>query len=142
TLFPVLGFLNVYPFRFSYVANHFQYLACLGIIAPVSAAVALLFSRAPVVARWAGQVACVALLGVLGSLSWHDSAHYVNAKTLYQATIEKSPESRMVHTNLASILIDEGKIDEAKAQLEEARRIEPRTARVLLTLGRIDFDQL
>ncbi|SPE39993.1 Tetratricopeptide TPR_2 repeat protein (fragment) [Candidatus Sulfopaludibacter sp. SbA3] len=31
TLFPVLGFLNVYPFRYSYVADHFQYLACLGI---------------------------------------------------------------------------------------------------------------
>ena len=27
TLFPALGFLNVYPFRYSYVADHFQYLA-------------------------------------------------------------------------------------------------------------------
>ena len=34
TLFPVLGFLNVYPFIFSFVADHFQYLACLGIIVP------------------------------------------------------------------------------------------------------------
>ena len=30
TLFPALGFLNVYPFRYSYVADHFQYLALLG----------------------------------------------------------------------------------------------------------------
>ena len=30
TLFPVLGFLNVYPFRYSYVADHFQYLASAG----------------------------------------------------------------------------------------------------------------
>ena len=27
TLFPVLGFFNVYPFRYSFVADHFQYLA-------------------------------------------------------------------------------------------------------------------
>jgi hypothetical protein len=37
TLFPVLGFLNVYPFRYSLVADHFQYLASLGIITLVAA---------------------------------------------------------------------------------------------------------
>ena len=38
TLFPVLGFLNVLPFRYSYVADHFQYLASLGLIVPVVSA--------------------------------------------------------------------------------------------------------
>src|ERR1035437_847761 len=38
TLFPALGFLNVYPFLYSYVADHFQYLACLGLIIPQSVA--------------------------------------------------------------------------------------------------------
>jgi len=32
------GFFNVYPFIFSYVADHFQYLASLGIIVPAAAA--------------------------------------------------------------------------------------------------------
>jgi len=41
TLFPVLGFLNVYPFIFSYVADHFQYLASLGIIIPATSGLAL-----------------------------------------------------------------------------------------------------
>jgi hypothetical protein len=45
TLFPVLGFLNVYPFRYSYVADHFQYLASLGIIVPVAAALTLTCER-------------------------------------------------------------------------------------------------
>jgi len=35
TLFPVLGFFNVYPFIFYYVADHFQYLAMPGAIALV-----------------------------------------------------------------------------------------------------------
>src|ERR1700751_3025183 len=45
TLFPVLGFLNVYPFRDSLVADHFQYLANLGLIALVAAEVAMLFEH-------------------------------------------------------------------------------------------------
>jgi tetratricopeptide (TPR) repeat protein len=37
TLFPVLGFFDVYPFRFSYVADHFQYLASVPIFALAAA---------------------------------------------------------------------------------------------------------
>ena len=40
TLFPVLGFLDVYPFRYSYVADHFAYLASLGILVPLASVVA------------------------------------------------------------------------------------------------------
>ena len=45
TLFPVLGFLNVYPFRYSYVADHFQYLAMLGILVPAAAGLTVLAGR-------------------------------------------------------------------------------------------------
>ena len=36
SLAPVLGFFNVYPFRYSFVADHFQYLATLGIFGAVA----------------------------------------------------------------------------------------------------------
>lgn len=45
TLFPVLGFFNLYPFAYSYVADHFQYLASLGILVPAAAGAALFFER-------------------------------------------------------------------------------------------------
>ena len=45
TLFPVLGLFNVYPFLYSFVADHFQYLASLGIMALASAGIALLLGR-------------------------------------------------------------------------------------------------
>ena len=42
TLFPALGFFNVYPFRYSFVADHFQYLASIGVITLVAAALSRL----------------------------------------------------------------------------------------------------
>jgi protein O-mannosyl-transferase len=53
TLFPALGFLNVFPFRYSYVADHFQYLASLGIIVLAASGISLAFdqvSKKPVIA--------------------------------------------------------------------------------------------
>jgi tetratricopeptide (TPR) repeat protein len=46
TLFPALGFVNVYPFRYSYVADHFQYLASLGLITLLAAVLAQAFAPA------------------------------------------------------------------------------------------------
>jgi len=42
SLFPLLGFFNVYYFRFSYVADHFQYLASMGPLALAGAGLARL----------------------------------------------------------------------------------------------------
>ena len=44
-LVPVSGFFNVYPFRYSFVADHFQYHASLALMAPVAAGGALAFDR-------------------------------------------------------------------------------------------------
>ena len=67
--FPVLGFCNVYPFLYSFVADHFQYLASLGIITLASAGVALLLERWRLWDRPAGLCACAGvLLADLGGL--------------------------------------------------------------------------
>lgn len=73
TLFPVLGFLNVYPFRFSWVADHFQYLACLGIIVPLVGQAGSL--------RRAGSPL---LLLTLAILTFRQAAMYADAETLYR----------------------------------------------------------
>ena len=65
TLVPVLGFFNLYTFRYSFVADHYQYLACLGMIALFSAAAALLLRR---MAGWRPGRRAV------GRLSWRAAA--------------------------------------------------------------------
>jgi len=122
TLVPALGFVNVYPFLFSFVADHFQYLACLGLLAPIAAGLTTLLSRLSVAAAYGGAAA---LLAVLGVLTWQHSATYRNVTTLYETTLEKNPGSWLSHNNLAEALASAGQIEEAIPHLEEALRLRP-----------------
>jgi len=138
TLFPALGFFNVYPFIFSYVADHFQYLASLGVIVPVAFGQTLAAGRIPVGARWMAPLARILLLAVLGTLTWRQSAMYRDSETLYRTTLLRNPGSWMAHNNLGSILAktpDRGL--EAIAEFEAALRIRPDYAEAHNNLGNV-----
>lgn len=125
TLFPVLGFLHVFPFKFSYVADHFQYLASLGIIVPGAYLVVHSFSRIPS-GKTAGTAAAVVLLAVLGVLTWQQSSLYRDSETLYRATLARNPDSWMTHNNLAGVLAQvPGGQAEAIEQYKAALRLKP-----------------
>jgi Flp pilus assembly protein TadD len=125
SLFPALGFLNVYPFLFSYVADHWQYVASLGIVVPVAAGLTLLARRIPGSAGWAGPALAVLLAGVLGALTWRQCGIYRDAQTLYRTTLAQNPACWLAHLNLGNIVLAEGRVDEAVAHYLEAERLEP-----------------
>jgi len=125
TLFPVLGFFNVYPFRYSLVADHFQYLAGLGIITLLSAGATLLGRRWQPRVRLVGQGLCLALLLVLASLSYQQSKIYTDAETLYTATIQRNPACWMACQNLGLTLYKAGHTREAIEHYHEALRLKP-----------------
>ncbi len=146
TLFPALGFFNVYPFLFSFVADHFQYLASLGIISLVSAGVALLLDRWRLWGRPAGYALCLTLLAILAGLTWQQSRMYTDIETLYQTTIDGNPECWMAHTNLGTVLIGKGRLDEAIAHWQKALEINPDDTQAhnnmgLILAGRGQFDK-
>jgi tetratricopeptide (TPR) repeat protein len=119
TLFPALGFVNVYPFRFSWVADHFQYLACLGIIVPVCA-------LAVGQARSLQRVLNPLLLLTLAILTFRQSAMYGDTETLYRTTISRNPQSWMAHNNLGVALSKMGgRTEEAIDEYRAALRIKP-----------------
>jgi len=145
TLFPVLGFFNVYPFRYSLVADHFQYLASLGIITLLSAGAALLWLRWQPWAKLVGQGLCLALLLVLAYLSHQQSKIYTDAETLFTATIKRNPACWMGHINMGLLLANLGRNNEAIAHYHEALRLKPdyvdahnNLGNVLADLGRTD----
>jgi tetratricopeptide (TPR) repeat protein len=121
TLFPILGFFNVFAFLFSFVADHFLYLASLGIIAFVSAGWGL-WHRAD---RRLSLVAAGLTLGVLGVLTWRQSGMYRDIETFYRVTLERNPAAWMAHNNLGVLLEDSGRTSEAIEHYEAALRLKP-----------------
>jgi tetratricopeptide (TPR) repeat protein len=139
TLFPALGFLNVYPFRYSFVADHFQYLACLGPIVLASAGLAILVEQRRRIARWTGHGACLGLAIVLGILTWRQSAMYRDIETLYSTTIARNPLCWMAHNNLGLILGASGHAAESLEHFREAVRLNPLYAEGNNNLGNALF---
>ena len=125
TLFPVLGFLNVFPFRYSYVADHFQYLAVLGIIVPATSG--LMVAAGRISPGKIGMIALPALLlAALGLLTWRQSGMYRDEETLYRETLARNPDSFFVHLDLGAVLfLQPERLQEAIAEFEAAVRLKP-----------------
>jgi tetratricopeptide (TPR) repeat protein len=117
-----LGFLDVYPQRFSYVADHFQYLASLGPIAAAAAGCSELAQRLP---RPATRLAALLLLALLGALSWQQSLVYRESETLWRDTLIQNPDSYLAHSHLGNILMRRGESIPALAHYREALRVKP-----------------
>jgi tetratricopeptide (TPR) repeat protein len=124
-LLPVLGFFDVYYFRFSYVADHFQYLADLGLIALAASAGTAIATRAGPWGRpWGTLVAALVLL-VLGSATWSQAHVYHDMKTLWRDTLAKNPGCWMAHNNLGAAYSLEGNTRDAIGEYQEALRLKP-----------------
>lgn len=141
SLFPALGYFNVYPMLYSFVADHFQYLGSLGVLALLVAAFRRLVQRVPG-ARWLGGAVLVAL----GALTFHRCFAFADEETLWRDTIAQNPNAWMAQNNLACLEMDRGELGAALVRLRQAAelvtsnkergRIARNIARVLSRLGR------
>lgn len=124
-LFPVLGFFSIYFFRYSFVGDHFQYLASMGPLALAGSGIAVALDRWPAALVRMRPVLPALLIGGLGSLTWRESAVYLSSETLWRATLARNPAASMAWFNLGSVLLKEGRHDEAIACLREGLRLRP-----------------
>jgi len=127
-LLPTLGFLNIYFFLYSFVADHWQYLACLGIITPCASGIVLLFGRSKRWQAWLEPATTLLLGGVLFVLTWQQSRMYADNETLYRTTIARNPACWMAQVNLGNMLYQAGRIPEAMDLFNQALRIKPAVA--------------
>ncbi len=120
TLFPALGFVSFYPMRFSFVADHFQYLASIGLIVPFAFAITKIVRSTP------GRiVVSIALITTLGTLTWHQSSIYADAQTLWTRTLERNPDAFVAHSELGLIDRRQGDLDSASRHFDAALAIKP-----------------
>src|SRR5438034_3640116 len=135
SLFPLLGFFNVYFFRYSFVSDHFQYLASMGPFALAGAGI----TAGTDSLKWKPflRVAlCGMLLLLLGFLTCRQTAIYHDLVTLYTATLAKNPGCWMAHYNLGIVLRDQGETDQAIAHYRQAVALRPNYAEAHYNLGR------
>ena len=144
-LTPALGFFDVFPFRYSFVADHFQYHASVGWIAGVVGVATLGVRRLGRRARAGALVGAVAVLAALGAKARQQVQHYRDAPTLYASVIAANPESWAAHNNLGRHLQNQGRYEEAIVHYREAVLLRPELSRIrnnlgssLSSLGRLD----
>jgi len=134
-LLPVLGFFDVYYFRYSFVADHFQYLAGVGPITLFISGGMAVCQRGERLGRCVGGVAIAVLLMMLGWLTWRQAGIYRDEETLWRDTIAKNPQCWLGHNNLGIALVRLGKGPEAIWHYEQALRIKPDDAKAYNNLG-------
>lgn len=137
-LFPALGFFSIYPMRYSYVADHFQYHAAPFLLTLIAAGLAL---RIP--AKIRNSLFAILLL-ILACLTFRQTLIYKDAETLWRDTIAKNPNAGIAHNNLANILSRRGQNEESLSHYSKAIEDMPydevlyyNKANALLTLGRL-----
>jgi tetratricopeptide (TPR) repeat protein len=122
-LFPALGFFAVFPFRYSFVADHFQYLAGIG---PLVLAAACL-SRGCSERRFAfaGRLLAGLMLFTLAASTWRQSGLYADAFTLYRATTQKNSASWMAWNGLGVEYMNAGQGEKAAECFGRSLEINP-----------------
>lgn len=136
TLFPVLGLLDVYWFIFSFVGDHHQYLASLGIFGLVAAGIGLAKMRHPRLGPLVTAACGVTLLG-LACLTWRAARVFRDVDTFYGRLIADDADCWLAHNNLGVIRQERGDFDGAAAHFRAALRVRPSYFHAHFNLGKL-----
>ncbi len=130
-LFPVMGFVPVYPMRFSHVADHFQYHANWAMFALIGA----ILVKLPI-PQMAGRAALGVVLTLFVISSNKHGLMYQNVETLWRTTIDDNPTAWMAYENLGVELNQQGKTDEALEVMNRGLEVE-RDPHLLMNIANI-----
>jgi tetratricopeptide (TPR) repeat protein len=133
TLFPALGFVDVWPMRYSFVADHFTYLSTIYLIA-LAAALVVRYLTLEVVTGLA-SVVLILLFGTTFSYS----RVFENEKTLWENVLTRTEQkSWMAANNYGSMLLKYlGDLDNAERWFNKVLKLKPDHPEARLNLAKV-----
>jgi tetratricopeptide (TPR) repeat protein len=134
-LVPVMGFTDVGFMKYSLVADHYQHIAIIGVIALAAASWSVWRRRARGGERRAATVVAVVVAGTLAFLTYRQSEIYRDNIVLYTATLEKNPNCWMAQNNLGNVLIQAGRPRDAIEHCQRALELNSNYAKAHYNLG-------
>jgi tetratricopeptide (TPR) repeat protein len=168
TLLPALGFFDVYPMRYSFVADHFQYLACAALFA-LAAGISFPSGRAKT-ERGIGlptrstvepltpaplpegegskltaalvtpirTAVATGLVFLLGIATWRQAHVYQNVRTIWEDTLVKNPGCWMAHNNLGKLCMEERDWPASTRHFQRTLELKPDHVNARYNLGLVE----
>ena len=137
TVSPVLGFVDYGYMNYAFVADRFQYLAGIGVMAAIIGAIAYGVGRLPDLWQKGALGIAVVTIVVLGLLTWRQANIWQDEETLNRHIIELNPQARNAHRHLAKALSNQGRYEEALDPARVAVEQRPEYYKAHVTLGLI-----
>jgi tetratricopeptide (TPR) repeat protein len=134
TLVPALGFFDVFPFRYSFVADHFQYHASAAMLAAIAGTAAALASPR-IGGNRGGRWSPAGVVALLAVLTFRQCGVYRDLETLWTHTLACNPDSMLALTNLGGLELDRGNLAAAKELFERSLALDAGNYEAVANLG-------
>ncbi len=143
TLGPMLGFIDFEYMVYSFVADRFQYLASIGLIALFVACIVWVTDK---LENSTFAVGSFIILLTLSILTWHQCGFYKDSETLLKYSLTKNPNAWSAWLTLGIIATNNGDLVEGEKDFHKVLEIRPENSDALNNLAYIlsqqgKFDQ-
>lgn len=138
-LSPMLGFIMLYTFKYTFVADHYQYAAAIGPLALAAAGIARFIQCFPAQERVLRPLIFGAIVLGLGSVTWQRALVFQNTESVWRDTIAKNPQSWLAYSGLGDELLHRGEFDEAMEHYNKAIELNPNDVNALVSAGNALF---
>ena len=137
TLLPASGLVDFIFMLYTFVQDHFQYLACIGALIILAQLVSFAYDRAERIPSRKALVGALvaAVLIALGAVSHRRCYVFHDSETLWRDTLAKEPAAWMPQYNLGVILADTGRVAEALQRYKLSLKYNPHNAKAYNNLG-------